>query len=276
MMNCTNVLWRVTLGAGAVIFLLGTSAVQPAQAQETVLYSLANIRSPVAPVIADSSGNLYGTAAGGGAYGHGAVFELVNSSGSYTAKVLYSFAGPPNDGANPQGIIADSAGNLYGLTEVGGASSNCPGGCGMAFELINNAGTYAERVLYSFGASSGDGEVPSAGLVMDAAGNLYGTTGAGGASSNCTYGCGAVFELVNSSGGYTEKLLYSFVGGSDGSFPFGSLIMDSTGNLYGTTEVGGLLSGGPCSSWSTLPGAIRRKCSIALRDLPATAEARRV
>jgi uncharacterized repeat protein (TIGR03803 family) len=243
MMKLAKGLLRVTVGAGAVIFLLGTSAVQPAQAQtETVLYSFTNAsKSPVAPLIMDSSGNLYGTASVGGGYGHGAVFELVNSSGSYTAKILYSFAGPPNDGENPEGIIADSAGNLYGITQVGGSSSTCTAGCGIAFELVNSAETYTEKVLHNFGAT-GDGGLPIGGLIMDAAGNLYGTTFSGGAN-----GQGAVFELVNSSGVYTENLLYSFAKNGDGSAPSGSLYMDSAGNLYGATQGGGTAGG-----WGTV------------------------
>ncbi len=235
---------RATVGAWAVVFLMGTSAVQRAQAQtETVLYSFTNAsNSPDAPLIMDSSGDLYGTAFAGGASGRGAVFELINSSGSYTLRVLYSFAGSPNDGGEPEGIIADSSGNLYGTTTYGGSSSNCPHGCGTAFELVNSAGTYTEKVLHSFGASNGDGDPPTAGLIMDSAGNLYGTTFSGGAN-----GKGTVFELVNSSGVYTEQLLYSFAGDSDGSTPFGNLIMDSSGDLYGTTGVGGA-SGG----WGTV------------------------
>ena len=252
-MKLTTGFLKGTLGAGAVIFLLGTSTVRPAQAQtETVLYSFTGIRGPEASLIADSAGNLYGTVDTGGTYNHGAVFELVNSSGSYTPKVLYSFAGAPNDGAGPEGIVADSAGNIYGVTGVGGGSSNCPGGCGTVFELVNSAGTYTERVLQSFGESSGDGEVPIGGLIIDAAGNLFGTTSVGGTStcnygSAGNYGCGAVFELVNSAGGYTEKLLYSFTAGNDGHSPSGSLMMDASGNLYGTTVVGGTAGG-----WGTV------------------------
>jgi uncharacterized repeat protein (TIGR03803 family) len=154
----------------------------------------------------DAAGNLYGTTSSGGAYGYGkggagygTVFELVNSSGSYSEKVLHSFHGSPADGEGPlAGLIINKAGNLYGTTGSGGAH-----GFGTVFELVNSSGSYSEKVLHSF--HGGDGTLPRAGLIMDAAGNLYGTTTVGGANS-----AGTVFELVNSSGTYSEKVLHSF------------------------------------------------------------------
>jgi uncharacterized repeat protein (TIGR03803 family) len=178
----------------------------------------------------NSSGNLYGTTVDGGASGLGTVFELVNSSGSYTEKVLYSFRRTGGDGTNPEaGLVMDSSGNLYGTTYYGGAS------IGTVFELVNSSGTYTEKVLHSFTGGS-DGAQPQAGLVMDSSGNLYGTTSQSGASRH-----GTVFELVNSSGTYTEKVLHSFTGypSNDGRGPKAGLIMDSSGNLYGTTSAGG-------------------------------------
>jgi uncharacterized repeat protein (TIGR03803 family) len=192
--------------------------------------------SPAAGLLMDSSGNLYGTAQGGGAYGYGVVFELVNSSGTYVEKVLYSFGGTATDGAYPvAGLLMDASGNLYGTTSQGGAY-----GKGTVFELVNSSGTYMERVLYSFGGTAADGNDPIASLLLDASGNLYGTTKLGGSTTACGgSGCGTAFELVNSSGSYAERLLHSFSGGSDGSNPAAALIMDSSGNLYSTTEVGG-------------------------------------
>jgi len=163
------------------------------------------------------------------------------SAKAQTVNTLHSFT--LADGAVPHaGLIMDASGNLYGTTITGGASSNCSGnGCGTVFELVSNSGTYAEKVLYSFTRSGGDGAFPWAGLVMDTSGNLYGTTLEGGSSTACSgNGCGTVFELVNNDGAYTENVLYTFTGsGGDGDSPSASLIMDKSGNLYGTTAAGG-------------------------------------
>src|SRR5438445_876775 len=143
--------------------------------------------------------------------------------------VLHTFQGGSSDGASPfAGLLMDSSGNLYGTTENGGAS-----GLGTVFELVSASGTYSQKVLHSFNRS--DGANPSAGLIMDSSGNLYGTTQNGG-----TNGFGTVFELVNSSGPYTERVLHSFTNSNgDGASPFAGLIMDTSGNLYGTTAGGG-------------------------------------
>jgi len=139
--------------------------------------------------------------------------------------VLYSFCSVANctDGANPKaGLIADGAGNLYSTTYFGGAD-----GFAVVFKLAPDG---TETVLHSFTGGS-DGTSPCAGLIMDSSGNLYSTTSDGGAD-----GDGVVFKLAPDS---TEKVLYSFTGGSDGSLPGAGLIMDKKGNLYGTAEEGG-------------------------------------
>ena len=147
--------------------------------------------------------------------------------------MLYSFT-RGSDGGNPiAGLIADSSGNLYGTTEYGGVSEN-----GVVFKLTPG-GTYT--VLYSFTGGS-DGSGPVAGLIADSAGNLYGTTEHGGVSGN-----GVVFKLSPGGSelpGGSETVLYSFTGGSDGSGPVAGLIADSAGNLYGTTEHGGVSGNG--------------------------------
>jgi uncharacterized repeat protein (TIGR03803 family) len=226
-----------SFGCGTVFELVKSSGTYT----EKVLYSFftgADTTDGIAPdagLIMDSSGDLYGTTEDGGTFGNGTVFELVNSSGTYTEKVLYSFTGlfVVGDGTNPYaGLIMDSSGNLYGTTAQGGTCEVCDG---TVFELVNSSGTYDQQVLYSFGSMPGDGYLPEAGLVMDSSGNLYGTTSGGGAS---VYG--TVFELVNSSGTYTEKVLYSFTDtNGDGANPYAGLILDSSGNLYGTTAWGG-------------------------------------
>ena len=191
------------------------------------------------------------------------MFELATSSGDYN--VLYAFTGTGGDGNGPNSsLVMDLSGNLYGTTQFASASTTCGGklGCGTAFELVCSSssspcsGSYTENVLHAFTGPPGDGETPSGGLILDSSGNgnLYGTTSVGGAFSE-----GTVFELANSSGNYTETVLYSFnpsfsttqIG--DGAGPAGGLAMDSSGNLYGTTTGGGYTtpSGGgvpsPCS-----------------------------
>jgi uncharacterized repeat protein (TIGR03803 family) len=193
-------------------------------------------QDPVGRLLLDSGGNLYGTTEFGGSNNTGTVFKLAPSGGSYTESILYSFAGG-SDGANPvTGLVMDNAGDLYGTTAYGGSTGLAYYTYGTVFELASNGGGgYTESVLYRF-ASGSDGANPFAGLIVDTAGNFYGTTEYGGGSPND----GAVFKLApNGSGGYTESVLYSFSGGSDGANPLGGLIMDNAGNLYGTTSFGG-------------------------------------
>lgn len=169
---------------------------------------------------------------------------------------LYSFTGIP-DGSVPIGsLVADASGNLYGVTFTGGTTGGCTRGgvvnCGTAFELTPGSdGTWTESVIYNFG-NPGDASVPSAGLVIDRAGNLYGVAG-GGAN-----GQGAVFELSPPSGGggsWTENVLYNFNGVDDGSNPAAALMIDSAGNLYGTTQSGGTYDSGTVFELSHSGGA---------------------
>lgn len=192
---------------------------------------------PVGRLIVDSGGILYGTTEfGGGSNDTGTVFKLVpNGSGGYTESILYSFAGG-SDGANPvSGVVTDNAGNLYGTTAYGGSGGTIPG-YGTVFELTSNgSGGYTESVLYRFTGGS-DGANPFNGVIVDNAGNFYGTTVNGGGSQND----GIAFKLApNGSGGYIESVLYSFSGGSDGANPSSGFIMDNAGNLYGETSFGG-------------------------------------
>lgn len=191
--------------------------------------------NPLAGLVMDASGNLYGTAEGGGTNGFGVVFELVNSSGTYTEEVLYSFGATAADGTFPVGgLLMDSAGNLYGTTSLDAGPFSCDlTACGTVFELVKSAIGYTEKILHTFSGS--DGANPEAGLIADSSGNLYGTTSNGGA-----YGFGTSFELINSSGSYTEKVLHSFGGTpSDGVSPIASLLMDASGDLFGATKMGG-------------------------------------
>jgi uncharacterized repeat protein (TIGR03803 family) len=195
--------------------------------QETVLYSFtggADGAYPQAGVIPDSAGNLYGTTTSGGAWGWGAVYKL-DTTGQET--VLYSFTGGV-DGSSPYaGVIRDASSNLYGTTTSGGAW-----GLGTVYKL-DTAGQ--ETVLYSFSVGA-DGANPFAGVVRDAAGNLYGTAYIGG-----TANLGVVYK-VDTAG--QETVLHNFTGGSDGSQPYAGLVGDSSGNLYGTTYFGGAANAG--------------------------------
>jgi uncharacterized repeat protein (TIGR03803 family) len=186
-------------------------------------------------LVSDASGNLYGTTAlGGGDIQAGTVFELSHRAAGWSERVLYSFSGA--DGRNPEGALTfDAAGNLYGTTAAGGANNNS----GTVFELSPKAGAWMEKVLYNFGANSTDGQFLFGAVTLDSAGNVYGVTGNGG-----TYGHGTVFELSPlSSGTWTETILLNFEY-SNGAYPQGTLIFDTTGNLYGTTAQGGLAGNG--------------------------------
>lgn len=198
---------------------------------ETILYSFGASGdgfSPGGPLIVDSKGNFYGTTFFGGSCsninGCGTVFK-VTPGGKET--VLWSF-GNGKDGANPNGgLVFDANGNLFGTTSYGGAY-----GQGTVFELTSSGD---ETVLFSFGNEKKGGTAPNGGLVVDANGNLYGTTWIGGA-----YRCGTVFELTPSG---QETILHSFVGhrhgDRDGCAPEAGLAVDANGNLYGTTDGGG-------------------------------------
>ncbi len=141
--------------------------------------------------------------------------------------ILYSFQYGGNDGLYPEGtLVFDQAGNLYGTTYEGGANNH-----GVVFELTPSNGGWTESILYNFMGGS-DGSVPHAGVVLDRAGNLYGTTELGGA-----YGCGTVYELSPAGSGWTESVLYSFMGNGDGCRPWAPVILDQAGNLYGATPM---------------------------------------
>jgi|HubBroStandDraft_1064217.scaffolds.fasta_scaffold00454_7 uncharacterized repeat protein (TIGR03803 family) len=227
--------------AVGVVAVLAMTPVTQAQTY-TVLHSFTGDpdgSNPYGRLVRDSQGNLYGTTCNGGANNFGAVFMLAKT-GKET--ILYSFAGSPGDGQCPVGgLVRDSAGNLYGTTEYGGAYS-CPSyqnvspTCGTVFELDS---TGQETVLHSF--TGADGQNPTATLLENAKGNFYGTTLNGGANSGPCQGydyinCGTVFEM-NKAGTITRE--YQLGSGTGGGNPFGGVILDSEGNLYGTTVNGG-------------------------------------
>jgi uncharacterized repeat protein (TIGR03803 family) len=228
---------------------------------------------PMAGLIVDTAGNLYGTANVGGGNGAGSAFEIKrNSHGKQTFKVLHHFCAETNcnDGGGPQfdgltyqgqasGALYDGTSPLYGTGFVGGS-----GGLGVVYALNPPAAgksKWREKVLYNFCTQTGtagrnragrsgsaspsgscaDGNLPARGLLLDSAGNLYGTTQSGGAGDN-----GVIFELSKSGKTWSETILYNVCadGGScpDGTYPSSPLIMDGSGNLYGSM-VNGATSG---------------------------------
>jgi uncharacterized repeat protein (TIGR03803 family) len=257
-----------TLGYGG-IFEIDSSG------HETVLYSFAG--SPNDAWVAqgnlsiDEAGNLYGTSLYGGPVicaddnvGCGTVFKLApNSDGSWTESILYTFCSLANctDGSWPNsGVILDKSGNLYGTTEA-----NDPNSGGTVFKLSENVdGSWTESTLYTFCSlpECRDGLQPIGGLVFDQSGNLYGTTALGTRNSKkCLtneyyqWGCGVVFKLDTSN---NETVLHRFTG-PDGALPYASLLIDATGNLYGTASFGGDLS---CED-DGLPG-----CGVVFKLIP--------
>jgi uncharacterized repeat protein (TIGR03803 family) len=225
-----------------------------------VLHSFGNGEDgflPIAGLTFDGSGNLYGTTVDGGAYAGigkngGTVFKLSpNTGGSWTEKVLHSF-GNGTDGQFVQGAVAlDASGNIYGTTSYGGIYGGDYAG-GTVFELKpETEGGYSEHVLHNFG-SGDDGQYPVGGVILDAAGNLYGTTDLGGGGS----GNGIVFELARAAGSWNETILYNFNSslGANGASPEASLVFDSVGNLYGTTFNGGASNTGTVFELSPATG----------------------
>ena len=217
---------------------------------ESVLSDIADLHGDSeSGLVFDSAGNLYGAVGGGGPHSGGVVFQLhPSSSGKWEQTVLHSFSNSGNitGGTEPLGpLVVDQAGKVFGTTSSGGIDCFY-GGCGVVFELSPvSGGQWKETILYDFTGGS-DGEFLQGGLISDQAGNLYGTATRGGLA-NATCYCGTVFMLSpNSNGQWTERTIYAFQDGSDGSFPVFSLIFDAAGNLYGVTNDGGGL--GYCSS----------------------------
>jgi len=234
-------LMAATALTAAVAFSGMSEAGESSNAAYTVLYAFKGGTKdgsrPYSPVL-DSAGTLYGTTSDGGAGKYGTIFKIA-PDGSET--VIRNFQGHPSD--DPlAGLIEDAAGNFYGTTynHLNGYGECKGASCGSVFKLGTNEKL---TVLHSFPASTGDGRGPFAGVIMDQSGNLYGTTVAGG--SNCPDsdygGCGAVFKIAPDG---TETVLYSFCADkdrcNDGFYPYAGVILDGTGNLYGTAEEGGL------------------------------------
>jgi len=234
---------------GGIVFELTPNS--QGQWTETIIHTFEGGNDgalPLAGLIFDRLGNLYGTTSGESNVGAGTVYELApGKNGTWTHSVLYYF--DAYNASTQSSLIFDSAGNLYG-TGLGGPGEGCDGsGCGFVFELKPGSnGNWTYKTLYIFEGGP-DGASPVAGLVIDQSGNLYGTTQYGGTPpADCEYnGCGTVFELSpRLNGNWKEEVIHRFAAGIkengfnvSGVFPVASLLIDPAGNLYGTTEVGG-------------------------------------
>jgi uncharacterized repeat protein (TIGR03803 family) len=213
---------------------------------ETVLYSFlgeADGKNPYGGVTIDAKGDLYGTTVSGGREGIcdgdgcGTVFKLTRSGDSWTESTLYRFRGGTEGFGPGGGVVFDRSGNLYGTTPDGGSVNGCYGsGCGVVYELRPaKSGLWKQKVIHTF-TGGNDGATGSLGLLLvDKSGNLYGLAELGGA-----HGQGTAFELSPASGGkWKISVLDGFKGVPHAGFPYGGLISDATGSLYGTTYYGG-------------------------------------
>ncbi len=242
---------KLTSGNG-VVFELSPGA--NGKWSQKVIYRFGGYPSdgshPHAGVIFDEAGNLYGTTFQGGggsclgegfgtAVGCGTVFELSPKAGAWSESVLYAFTSFQSDGALPSGgLLFDQAGNLFGTTQHGGGGLGCDY-CGTVFELSPAVGGGWSKSLAFVFPDPDNGIEPASNLVVDRAGNLYGTTP--GKVSGCNgYACGTVFKLSPiTGGGWRASVLYSFADGIDGGSPMSGLIFGPGGSLYGTTVNGG-------------------------------------
>jgi len=227
---------KVTMRAAFVVTaVMGAVCAQPAlAAKQKNVYSFTAGNDggfPRGGVIADDKGNFYGTTSSGGAGHAGVVYKLTHEAdGSYTQSTLYSFTGGADGGNSQAGLLRDAKGHLYGTTYSGGAS-----GQGVVFELIppkKGSDTWKQKVLWTF-TGDADGGQPTGSLILDDAGNLYGTTDWGG-----TGVVGTVFKLSPPAAGkkaWTQTVLYNFTGNADGGEPYGRMLLGADGNLYGTT-----------------------------------------
>lgn len=220
--NCT--------GGCGLVYKLSPS---PGGWTQTVLYRFSGSNGdgsyPWAGVIFDSAGNLYGTTQLGGEFGYGTIYQLTPSGSGWTEQVLYSFRRQQDGGWPYAGLVLDAAGNLYGATTVGG-----PGDGGTVFQLSPNGQDWIYQPICTFTRQLGElAGGPVATLVRDTAGNLYGATGGDGA-----FGFGSVFKASRSGDTWTCTSLHDFTSGNDGRLPRSNLVMDSSGNLYGTAAGG--------------------------------------
>ena len=249
----SGALYGTTLGVGGTsglgtVFELTPPTAPDAGWKYTILHRFTGQNedgsAPYSGVIFDANGALYGTTSAGGNSGKGTIFQLTPAAdGAWIETVLHSFTGQNGDGATPYaGLTFGANGALYGTTSTGGTS-----GAGTVFEMTPPSPgqtNWHETLIHSFNGDTGDpstadGESPYGGLILDAQGNLYGMTAQGGLND-----FGTVFELTPTANGtsWTQTVLHNFGSYPDGAGAFGTLVLDSSGNLYGVTENGTALS----------------------------------
>ena len=233
----------------AIVFALTVVLMQAAQAQTyTVLHNFTggqqDGQSPVAGLTMDKRGNLYGTTYYGGTTTNGEAFKLTRTGGGFVFSPLHSF-GDSTDGLNPVSkLTIGPDGGLYGTTNIGVVGTGCGGlGCGIVFKVTlppsvckTASCAWNESVAYQLTGSQ-EGGYPDSAPIFDQNGNMFGAL----PGDIC---CGVIYELTPSGGSWTERVLYAFTGGSDGSVPHGGVIRDQAGNLYGVTYAGGTQDGG--------------------------------
>jgi uncharacterized repeat protein (TIGR03803 family) len=239
-------LWGGPYGSGTVFEL---SPMPGGGWSEKIIHGFnhTNGANPYGTLLLDAHGNLYGTTSVGGAHSYGTAFELrLSPSGVWVEKVLYDFADGTDGGYPGSGMIMDSAGNLYGTCESGGALN-----AGVVFELSpSSGGTWKEKVIYSFNGP--DGTTPVGALAFDGAGNLYGATYVGG-----TNGDGSVYELTPAAhGAWTETVLHSFSQYVDGGGLLSGVLLDASGNVYGAAAFLGCCGGGTVFEFTSAGGGV--------------------
>src|SRR5580700_10116047 len=251
-MNYGKCLAAMSKSLAAAAVTIGLAASSLCAGQETVLHTFTGVErnSGSAPgsLTFNASGDLFGTfsAGGVGEFADGGVFEMTpKAGGGFTYRAVHQFSQATGDGANPgSAFILDAKGNLYGVTPNGG------NGCGIVFELSNKGGKWKEIILHNFDSNGDDGCNPSGRLIFDQAGDLFGGTfnGGGGVSNLfCNNGCGTTYKLHLANGKWTETVLHRFTGkGTDGQSPTGGLAFDKSGNLWGTTFIGGVGKSSTC------------------------------
>ncbi len=209
---------------------------------EQVLSSQVSV--PYAGVANDPLGNVFGADASGGAHNEGSVFEVSPGPSGWQLTDIYSFLIPCGmfcGGAIPGDLTLRKSGDLFGFAGDAGVQACNGHSCGTVFELTNSGGIWKEKTIYAF-QNLADGWAPGLGRpVFDSAGNMYGATGGGG-----EFGFGTVFKLSHAPGGWQKTTLYSFTGGPGGAAPIGGVVLDTHGDIFGTTYIGGNAGGKTC------------------------------
>ena len=219
---------------------------------------------PATDLVVDGAGHIYGTTTQGGDWNSGTVFQLTRTGDGWSESVLYSFTSGA-DGSQPyNGVTLDAQGNIYGTAVTGGTGQACEGGCGVVYKLTRSGGNWTQSVLYNF-TGGNDGAGPGAGLTFDQNGSLYGMTPIGG-----EFGLGVIYQLTpQPNGEWTQSVIHTFTGGTDGGTGSAGRLLLHSGSLYGVATVGGLHAKGTAFRLSRSPeGKWRLKTLYAFQGQP--------